>query len=200
MTVPPEVFEERRRRFLTTGFGLLLFALAIMWAVEFVDSVLLSDQLQENGILPREVDGLDGILWAPFLHGTWAHLLANSLPLLVLGGLVAIWGARRWLVVTLIVMVLGGAATWALARFGNHIGASGLVFGYFGFLVGAVFYERKIWPILLATVAILLFGSAIVSGVVPTQGVSWEGHVFGGLAGLVAAKVTTPRDSTLEAG
>jgi len=164
-----------------------------MWAVEVIDTFVLSDRLQSNGILPRRLDGLDGVLWAPFLHGQWNHLIANSLPFAVLGGLVAIWGTRRWLGVTVIIIVVGGLATWAFAGFGNHIGASGVVFGYFGFLIGAVLFERKWWPLLPATIAILVFGSAMLGGVVPTDGVSWEGHLFGALAGFLAAKLTAPK-------
>lgn len=172
---------------------MLALALAVMWFVEIVDSLLLSSELQANGILPRRVDGLDGVLWAPFLHADWSHLIANSVPMIVLGGLVGIWGARRWLIVTVTVILVGGAATWAFARFGNHIGASGLVFGYFGFLVGAVVFERKLWPVLPATVAVVLFGGAMIGGIVPTGGVSFEGHAFGAAAGVLAAKITSPR-------
>ena len=181
----------RPKSYLTSSFALVAFLLATMWAVEFVDSALLESRLEASGIVPRKKEGLDGVIWAPFLHGAQTHLVANSIPLLVLGGLVATWGRARWLAVTLIVVLLGGAATWLFGRFGNHIGASGLVFGYFGFLVGAVVFERKFWPLIPATVAIVLFGSAIVGGLVPTAGVSWEGHAFGALAGVTAARVTS---------
>lgn len=96
--------------------------------------------------------------------------------------------------VTLVIMVLGGLSTWGFARSANHIGASGVVFGYFGFLVGAVFFERRLWPIVPAAIAVFAYGSAIVAGLAPTEGVSWEGHAFGAVGGLIAAKVTTTRD------
>lgn len=164
-----------------------------MWVIELLDTVLLDDQLQGNGILPRRRSGVDGIAFAPVLHLGWPHLIANTVPFLVLGGLVSLWGWRRWVVVTVLVALIGGGLTWALARSGNHIGASGLVFGYFGYLVASVFTQRRLWPVLPAAVAIILYGSAIVAGIAPTEGVSWEGHAFGALGGVLAAKLTASR-------
>lgn len=172
---------------------MLVVAIAVMWTIELVDTVLLDDRLQANGIVPRQRSSIDGIAYAPFLHVDWAHLIANTVPFLVLGGLVSFWGWRRWVTVTVIVVVLGGAATWALARSGTHVGASGLVFGYFGFLVGAVLFERRLWPIVPAALAVFGYGSAVIGGLAPTEGVSWEGHAFGVLAGVVAARITRPR-------
>lgn len=164
-----------------------------MWAIELVDTVLLSDRLQANGILPRQRTSIDGIAYSPFLHLGWPHLIANTVPFAVLGVLVSLWGWRRWVMVTLLIVVLGGGATWLFARAGNHIGASGLVFGYFGFLMGAVFFERRLWPIVPAAIAVFAYGSAVVAGLAPTDGVSWEGHAFGAIAGLAAARLTTTR-------
>ncbi len=178
----------------TTGLLLAVIAVGAMWAVELVDSVVLDDRLQANGIQPRQRDAIDGIAYAPFLHLGWPHLIANTVPFLVLGGLVALWGWRRWVVVTVVVILIGGGATWLLGRPANHIGASGVVFGYFGFLVAAVFYERRLWPVVPAAIAIIAYGSAIVAGVAPTEGVSWEGHVLGASAGALAAKATARPD------
>ena len=173
-----------------TGLALVAVAVGAMWTIELVDTVLLDDRLQGNGILPRRVDGIDGIAFAPLLHLGWPHLIANTVPFLVLGALVALWGWRRWLLVTVVVVVVGGGLTWALARPGNHIGASGLVFGYFGYLVAAVFYQRRFWPVIPAAIAVVAYGSAIATGVAPTEGVSWEGHLMGVIAGFLSAKLT----------
>lgn len=179
---------------ISAGLVLVAVAVGVMWIVELVDTAVLDGQLQENGIRPRRRDGIDGVAYAPWLHLGWPHLIANTVPLLVLGGLVALWGWRRWLVVTFWVVIVGGGLTWLMARSGNHIGASGLVFGYFGYLVAVVFYGRRLWPVLPATVAIVAYGSAIVAGVAPTDGVSWEGHAFGAAAGVLAAKGTSSFD------
>ena len=167
-------------------------ALALMWGIEILDTFVLDDFLQGGGIHPRRVDGLDGILWAPLLHAGFGHIIGNSVPFLVLGGLVALRGLRPWLTVTLTVVVVGGAATWLFARTGNHIGASGVVFGYLGYLVGAAFFERSFKAVALALVAGFFYWG-LVFGLLPSGDVSWEGHLFGALAGVVAAKFTAQR-------
>ena len=156
------------------------------WVVEAVDSVLLGDRLERFGIQPRDVDGLVGVASSPFLHGPWRHLIANTVPFLVLGGLVLTRGRAVWLKATVFIAVFGGAATWLLGRSGNHIGASGVVFGYLGFLVASAVVERSVGAILAAIAAVVLYGG-IVWGVVPSGTVSWEGHLFGLVAGVVAA-------------
>lgn len=176
------------RGFLASSVGIIAVLVAMFWFIEALDALLLGDRLQRNGIGPRRIDGIDGILWAPFLHSTWTHVVSNTIPFAVLGGLVAVRGRRRWLTVTLIVVFIGGGLTWLLAGEGNHIGASGVVFGYLGALVGAAIFERRPSSIAPALVAILLYGGIIV-GFAPQRGVSWEGHLFGALAGLVAARI-----------
>ncbi len=167
--------------------AVILFIITI-WVVEIVDSVVLGERLQANGIGPRRVDGLDGILWAPFLHGGWRHLVSNTFPFALLGGLVALRGARYWFTTFAIVVLLGGGLTWLFAGGSNHIGASGVVFGFFGSLIGAAIFERRLAAGASALVAIMLYGG-IIRGLAPQPGISWEGHLFGVLAGLVAAKI-----------
>lgn len=176
---------------LTTAFGLVVGSLALMWVVEIIDTIALDDRLQGGGIHPRALDGIDGILWAPFLHAGWGHLISNTIPFLVLGGLVAVRGMRNWLHVTGAIVLFGGAATWLLARGGNHVGASGVVFGYLGYLVGAALFERSLKAIALAVVAVMLYGG-LIFGIVPTGQVSWEGHLFGAIAGLGVARINAP--------
>lgn len=171
---------------------LLVCLLGAMWVVEILDEVVLSDRLEGDGIHPRQLGGLPGILWAPFLHGGFGHLIANSVPFLVLGSLVVAHGRRRWIEVTIVVVLVGGLATWLLGRTANHIGASGLVFGYFGYLVVSAPVRRSVTAVVTAIVAVVIYGG-LVAGFVPRAGVSWEGHTFGALAGGVVAKVTAKR-------
>ncbi len=181
-------------RWLTTGFGLVLAALAAMWAVEIID-VIINNRLEGGGIHPRRIDGLDGVLWAPFLHDDFGHLISNTVPFLVLGGLLALRGVRVWVMVTAIIIVVGGLATWVFARSGNHIGASGVVFGYLGFLVAAAVFERSLKAIAIAVLAGLLYGG-LIFGILPSSTVSWEGHLFGALAGAAAAWLIANRGRT----
>lgn len=180
--------ERPERPWFFNAFALIAGALVLMWSIEVVDTYIAGNWFQSGGIHPRRSDGLDGIFWAPFLHSDWAHVASNSIPFAVLGGLVAIRGVRRWIAVTIIVAVVGGLLTWLLARGGNHIGASGVVFGYFGALVGAAFFERRPATAAPALVAILMY-SGIIVGLVPRTGISWEGHLFGAVAGLMASKI-----------
>ena len=169
-----------------SGVMLVIAVVVVIWAVEVVDAMILDDRLQRNGISPRRVDGLDGVLWAPFLHDSFSHLIANTLPLAILGSLVMLHGHRVWWQTTISVVAVAGLATWLFARNGNHIGASSLVFGYLGFLVGAAVWDRSVRSILLGGVAAVFYGG-MIWGFVPRSGISWEGHLFGAASGFCAA-------------
>jgi len=175
------------RRVVWTPVGLLVVALALIWSIEIADSIALDDQLQRNGIRPRHSDGLDGILWTPFLHADFGHVASNSVPFMALGGLVAIRGMRYWARVTAVIVIGGGGLTWLLAADGNHIGASGIVFGYLGVIVGAAVFERRPKALAPAFLAIGFYGG-MVAGIVPQEAISWEGHLFGMMAGIAAAR------------
>jgi membrane associated rhomboid family serine protease len=177
----------------------VVIVVAFMWLVEVVDALLLDNRLDQQGISPRSLGGLDGILWAPFLHGGFGHLLANTLPLVVLGSFVALEGPRRLLAVTVFVVILGGLGTWLLARSAVHLGASGLVFGYAGFLLVAGFVEKSIKGIAVAVAVGLLYGGMVLQGITPVSSyVSWESHLFGLVAGVLAAFViATPESERL---
>ncbi len=167
---------------------LLVIITAIMWLIEALDSFAFDGRLDQHGIVPRTLSGLDGVLWAPVLHGGFGHLVVNTLPFLVLGGFVALGGIRRWLVVTAFILVLGGLATWLFARPAVHVGASGLVFGYAGFLLVAGFVEKSIRGVAVAIIVGVLFGGMVLRGITPVSTyVSWESHLFGLAAGVLAA-------------
>lgn len=163
--------------------------LAIFWGLELIDQLILSQRLDMYGIRPRTWDGLWGIFCAPFLHGGYQHVSANSVPFAIMGWLVLVRGVGRFFLASLIIIVIGGLGTWLIGK-GNsvHIGASGLVFGFFGFLLAAGIFERSLKAILSALIVGVIYGS-IIWGVLPTkQGISWEGHLFGLLGGVLAAK------------
>ena len=174
-------------RLLFHSFGLIVASLAILWAIEIIDTVLLGDRLQRNGVGPRRIDGLDGILWHSWLHSTFGHLLSNTVPFVALGYLVSLRGRSYWIAVSVGSWLIGGGLTWLLAGGSNHIGASGVVFGYFGALLGGAFFDRR--PAVLAPALItLLLYSSLLAGIVPQDDISWEGHLFGLLAGVAIAR------------
>jgi membrane associated rhomboid family serine protease len=173
---------------------ILLALVALMWAVEVVD-VILDEQLDQYGIEPREVEGLDGIVTAPFLHVGFAHLLGNTIPLVIMGVLIALEGARRLLGVFAIVALVSGLGTWLVAPEGTtHVGASGVVFGFSTYLIARGWFTRRPGQIAIGLVVVLLWGGVLLAGLEPREGISWQGHLFGAIGGLVAARVLAPRD------
>ncbi len=170
------------------AFVWLLLFVAVLWVVGIVDA-LAGLELGAYGIVPRTADGLRGIPLHVFLHGGFTHLLSNSGPLIVLGGLVSLRGSRTLLTSSVFIVLVGGLAVWLAARPSVHIGASGLVFGYFGYLVARGFYERSFKAILIAVV-VAFFYWGLIFGVLPQLGfVSWEGHLFGLIAGVLYAYI-----------
>ncbi len=155
-----------------------------------IDAVFLGGKLVEFGIHPRTLRGLLGVLLAPFIHAGWRHLIANTFPFLILGWLVLLRGVRPFVQVTVATALVSGLGVWAIgAPSTTHVGVSGVVFGYFGFLLGRAYYERSLVSLLVGLVVIMLYGSLIWSVFPLQQDVSWEGHLFGGLAGVVCARV-----------
>ncbi|NDL56325.1 rhomboid family intramembrane serine protease [Phytoactinopolyspora sp. XMNu-373] len=168
--------------------------LALMWGQEIVDQVP-GVNLDQYGIRPRSAEGLLGIVTAPFLHAGFDHLIANSGAFLILGSLIALTTRKFWSV-TIGVALLGGLATWLVAGANtNHIGASGLVYGFAAFLVAWGVLTRKLLSILVSVVVVIMYGS-IALGVLPGQpGISWQGHLFGAVAGVVMAFVLRDREA-----
>lgn len=167
--------------------------LVVMWVVG-IANIPLEYKLSEFGIIPRTINGLVGVPLSPFLHASFNHLLVNTLPVAFLGTLVAIQGKRTFLSATLFITVVGGGALWVVGRHGTHVGASGLIFGYFGYLVGRAWYDRSLSSILVAMVMVVVYGG-VVFGVLPNMSdVSWEGHLTGLIAGVLAARMMWKRD------
>ncbi|MDF9716209.1 rhomboid family intramembrane serine protease [Nocardioides sp. ChNu-153] len=166
---------------------------ALLWLLEIVDTVL-GNRLDAYGVQPRSDEGLVGVATAPLLHLGFGHLVSNTLPLLVLGFVIALSGIGRALAVAAIVWVVGGLGTWLVAPAAtNHIGASVLVFGFITYLVARGFFSRSPGQVAIGVVVLLVYGGALW-GVLPGQpGISWQGHLFGALGGVVAAALLAPR-------
>ncbi|MEM6424093.1 MAG: rhomboid family intramembrane serine protease [Cyanobacteria bacterium P01_D01_bin.128] len=182
---PRGIAQELKQHAVILG-GLIL----LLWILEAIDVVVFQQRLNQYGIRPRELSGLWGILFAPFLHGGFDHLIANTVPLLTLGWLVMVRDIRDFWVVSVIGVVLGGLGTWLVGAGDTvHIGASGLVFSYFGFLLMRGYFERSVIGIALAVVVFMLYGG-LIWGILPNQpGISWEGHLFGFVGGAIAARL-----------
>lgn len=178
------------RQEIKTQAIILATFVAIFWLLEILDQFVFRGSLDYFGIIPHQVIGLRGILFAPFLHGNFPHLIANTVPFLILGWLVMLQETSDFFIVTGLTMLVGGLGVWLFAAPGSiHIGASILIFGYLGFLLLRGYFQRNIPSILLSILVFLLYGGTIW-GVLPSRpGISWQGHLFGFLGGVLAAKL-----------
>jgi len=163
----------------------LVLAVVFAYILEFIDVVFLSGWFDSWGILPRSLSGLIGIPLMPILHGGFDHLISNTIPFLVLGWIVLKAEKENFILATAVIILFGGVGTWLIGSRGVHIGASGLIYGYFGYvMVRAILEKRPLW-ILIGLVVGIFFGGMIF-GVFPKFGqnqISWEGHLCGMLAG-----------------
>lgn len=176
------------------GQGLVAMGglLVVMWGLEIFDQAT-RNSLDPLGIEPRRTDSFDNFLWAPWLHGDFAHLASNSLPFLVLGALVVMDGWGRWLGTTALVVVTSGLAVWLLSPPGSiTLGASGVVFGWLTYVMLRGFWTRS--PGQIATgVVLFLFYGGMLWGVLPSApGISWQAHLGGAIGGVVAASLARP--------
>ena len=163
----------------------LLVLVAVIWTVEIVNFSL-GHRLTVWGILPRNLSGLIGIPLAPFIHAGFWHTVSNTIPLIILGGLTMTTGSKRFWTLTIGITLLSGTFVWLFARGAYHVGASGLIFGYFGALLARAVIERTILSIVIAFVTITLYGG-LLWGVLPIRShISFEGHLFGLIAGIAA--------------
>ena len=182
--IGPEHMRVVLRRFATL-FGFV----AILWVVQGINWVSGYQLNYLFGLIPREFTGLDGVIAMPLLHGSFAHLISNTAPLVLMGGLLAATATRALLMVNALIVTLGGALVWLFGSTAVHIGASGLVFGWFGFLVTRGLVDRSFVTLAAAALVAMLYGS-LIWGVLPGQpGISWEAHLFGAIAGAAAAVV-----------
>jgi membrane associated rhomboid family serine protease len=184
----PPVGDSRR-----AGIGAVLVLIGLMWLLEVVD-VVLDGRLDRLGIEPRDADGLTGVVLAPLLHGGFGHLLANTVPFVVLGVLIALSGLARLLAVTAIVTLVSGLGTWLVAPDNTlHIGASGLVFGFAAYLVARGVFDRRLVYLATGVLVAVVYGTSLLLSLLPRPGVSWQGHLFGALGGLLAARLLSRR-------
>lgn len=187
--------QAKKRSTAAVGAATILTFVVLLYFVELIDQMT-RHSLDANGIRPLEVDGLWGIVFSPLLHASWEHLMANTVPLLVLGFLMTLAGLSRFVWATAIVWILGGFGTWLIGDVGSscgptdHIGASGLIFGWLAFLLVFGIFVRRVSNIIIGLVVMFAYGGVLL-GAMPVLGVcggvSWQGHLCGAIAGVAAA-------------
>jgi membrane associated rhomboid family serine protease len=178
---------------------ILIVAIAIFWVVEIADQLVFHGSLDSYGIQPHSIIGLRGIVFAPFLHGGFPHLIANTIPFITLGWLTMIQETSDFYIASIMSAVIGGAGVWL---FGSpqsvHIGASILIYGYLGFLLLRGYFQKNFPSIALSIFVAIVYGG-FIWGVFPSQmGVSWQGHLFGFIGGAIAAKMVAQEKNSLD--
>jgi membrane associated rhomboid family serine protease len=179
---------------LKTQVKILAASVATFWIVFILNEVIFGGRLNALGILPHRFIGLRGILFAPFLHGNFYHIAANTVPFVILGWMVMLRNTKDFYFVSFMSALVGGLGTWLIGRPNSvHIGASGVIFGYFGYLLFRGYFERSFMAIAIS-IAIAIGYGGMIWGVLPTRSyISWEGHLFGFIGGILAAKLLAPR-------
>jgi membrane associated rhomboid family serine protease len=169
------------------GVRLLAAIVAVMWIIEIINTVD-SNRLDQDGIYARSFSHLWGILTAPFIHASFQHLIGNTIPFVFMGLIIALRGAARLALVTAIVIVIGGLGTWLISPVGvPTVGASGVVFGYATYLLARGFFDRSLLELFTGAIVGVVWGAVLLASIVPHYGVSWQGHVSGAVAGVIAA-------------
>ena len=184
------------------GVTLLAGIVALMWLIEVINT-LDSNRLDNDGIIPRDFGQAWGIFTAPFIHGSFQHLIDNTLPFVFMGLIIALRGAARLALVTAIVIVIGGVGTWLIAPAGTvTFGASGVVFGYATYLLVRGLFDRSALELATGVVVGAVWGGALLASLVPHAGISWQAHLCGAIAGVIAAWLLAAprRDATVGTG
>jgi membrane associated rhomboid family serine protease len=167
----------------------LVLAVFVLFSAIEIINLFTGRMLSQLGTIPRYVPGLKGIILGPFVHGSLQHYFSNIIPLCIFTYLLLQYGLKRYLQVTLWIMVTSGLLVWLFARPATHIGVSGVVYGYFGYLVLAGFLSGK-FKLIIISVLVAFFYGGLIFGILPSSPfVSWESHLFGFITGLVAAKL-----------
>jgi membrane associated rhomboid family serine protease len=167
----------------------LVFAIFVLFSVIEIINLFTGRMLSQLGTIPRYVPGLKGIFLGPFVHGSLQHYFSNIIPLCIFSYLLLQYGLKRYLQVTLWIILITGLLVWLFARPATHIGVSGVIYGYFGYLVLAGFLSGK-FKLIIISVLVAFFYGGLIFGILPSSPfVSWESHLFGFIAGLVAAKL-----------
>jgi membrane associated rhomboid family serine protease len=168
---------------------LVLGMVALMWVLEIIDFGT-GNALDQLGIHPRNLFGLVGVVLGPFLHFGFGHLVANTVPFVVLGLIIAVGGTARVVTVTVVTALASGAGIWLLGPSASvTAGASGLVFGYAAYVVARGVINRNLLHLAVGAVVIAVWGAGLLTGLLPQTGISWQGHLFGAAGGVLAARL-----------
>lgn len=173
-------------RLLKISLGYAFCIILIMWAIKSFES-LFNLSFYTFGIYPRTLDGLWGVITSPFLHGDFQHLIANTLPMLILSTLLFFFYGKKSILIFILLWLTSGIFTWLIGRLSWHIGASSLIYAMASFLIFGGFFSKN-YKLILISILVIIAYSGLIFGLFPTSGpISWEGHLSGALGGLLWA-------------
>jgi len=180
---------------LQTRAAALGAAVGSIWLVRIVDFLVPGGgSFAGHGIVPRTWYGIEGIPVAPLIHSSLSHLVANTIPFVILGALVLLRGAFEFAFVVVTTALVAGVGTWLFgAPNTEHVGASGVVFGLFGYLLFRMLFDRRLSSVIITLLVAVLYGAAMLRSLIPSESISWSGHFFGFLAGILAARLIPDR-------
>ena len=164
---------------------LLLKIIGALWAFNLLNWAT-GSRFNLLGLIPRKKYGLPGIIFSPILHADFTHLLFNTLPFFALSLFILSVGVKQYIQVTFIIWIVQGLLVWLFARRGNHIGASGVISGYFAFVLAQAIDKPSVTTLFVGGIALYYFGGILLSLFPSEERVSWEGHLFGFLAGILS--------------
>jgi membrane associated rhomboid family serine protease len=166
--------------------------LAVIWISFALDLLLINISFAQFGLLPRTTKGLLGIITCPFIHAGLFHIISNSVPLFVLSMITAVFFKKDSYYVVVLIIIIGGILVWFFGRTSYHVGASGLVYGLAAFLIAFGAYKKRFIPLIISLFVAVTYGISMLIGVLPIfPGVSWEGHLFGAVAGVITARIAS---------
>jgi len=172
-------------------YKLVLYIIAGLWAIHLLN-VISGLRLSKFGIIPRNAIGLPGIAFSPFLHGSFDHLICNSIPLFLLLFLLLPLGVEKFVIISLLIIGISGLGIWLLGRKAIHIGASSLILGYWGYVLTNAVVHPSSMTIILAILCVFYLGSMFSNIFPSSKKVSWEGHLIGLLSGIAVALIYMP--------
>jgi len=180
------------RRAIAQRAAFLALVIGVLWFIRVLDAFRGFGSAAGHGVLPRSFGGLTGILTAPLIHSDFSHLIANTVPLTILGALILIRGIREFLFVTFVVVMVSGAGTWLFGESANHIGASGVVLGFTSYLIFRSAFDHRVGSFIVTVLVVIAYGTTLLFSFVPERGISWSLHFWGFVGGFIAARVRHP--------
>lgn len=162
--------------------------IGLLWIIHIINSIFFNYSLNYYGIHPRDINHLTGIIFAPFLHGGYEHIISNTFMLILFSFIICFYDKKMWYKSIIYGTLIGGFITWCIGSNGIHVGASILIFSLLGTILGLAIFHKKFFFIFAALIFFFFYGISILQGFVPKEGISLAGHLGGLIGGIISAR------------